>query len=184
MSEKRWMFKGTKSTWQYFSSDGSLQPFFFSEQPIGSYFLSHSQEKSVVRLKVFFLRVCLHFQQLHFPHFARQLGYFWVNTCETAGKSKDMCKCVYLKRVFIQIYFWILFTGSEELWLFLIHTHASHPKLFKKKNENMGPEFSCCHFPLLCNQNFHVIFHTSHLPPSRCCCNIRHQSVTSFTELL
>lgn len=39
------------------------------------------------------------------------------------------CKCVYLKRVFIQIYFPILFTGSEELWLFPSHTCISSDSL-------------------------------------------------------
>lgn len=38
----------------------------------------------------------------------------------TRGKCKDMYVFI-LMRVFIQIYFWILFTRSEELWLFPLH---------------------------------------------------------------
>lgn len=50
--------------------------------------------------------------------------------------------CVYvftLKRVFIRIYFWILFTRSEELWLFPLHMNLIWGQ--KKKHSNTGPEF-------------------------------------------
>lgn len=145
----------------------------FSEQPIGSYFYLTPRKRASSASKYFFSESARSLSTAAFSAFCPTTRIFLVDTCETADKSKDMCKCVYLKRVFIQIYFRILFTGSEELWLFLIHTHASHPKLFKKKKKlKHGTRIFLAVTFFLCDQNFNVIFHTSHLPPSRCCCDI------------
>lgn len=158
----------------------------FSEQPIGSYFYLTPRKRASSASKYFFFSESARsLSTAAFSAFCPTTRIFLVDTCETAGKSKDMCKCVYLKRVFIQIYFRILFTGSEELWLFLIQTHASHPKLFKKKKKTKTRDQNFLavtfFFAIIILMWFStlLIFHhhdaaaTSH-----------HQSVTLFTELL
>lgn len=155
--------------------------FFFQNNPLDHIFYLTPRKRALSALKYFFWE-CVHFQQLHFPYFARQLGYFWSILVKPQAKAKT-CKCVYLKRVFIQIYFWILFTGSEELIVSHTYTYISSEAV-QKKNENMGPEFSCCDFfffaiRILMWFSTLLIFHHHNAAATS-----RHQSVTSFTELL
>lgn len=181
------MLKETKS-WERSNIFFQMAHFsLFSEQPIGSYFYLTPRKRASSASKYFFSESARSLSTAAFSAFCPTTRIFLVDTCETADKSKDMCKCVYLKRVFIQIYFRILFTSSEELWLFLIHTHASHPKLFKKKKKNLkhgtriflAVTFFFVAIRILMWFSTLLIFHHHDAAATS-----RHQSVTLFTELL
>lgn len=96
----------------------------------------------------------------------------------------ETCKCVYLKRVFIQDIFPNTF---YRLWRVVIvsHTHAPHPNLFKK-TQSRKRVFSCCHFFSSLLSKFHVVFPTLLLilHHHNAAATSRRQSVTLLTELL
>lgn len=61
-----------------------------------------------------------HHRSLWEPCLTMLIFLVYISEPEASAKI-----CVYvfiLMRVFIQIYFWVLFTRSEELWLFPLHT--------------------------------------------------------------
>ena len=61
---------------------------------------------------------------------------FLVYISEPEASAKICVYVFILMRVFIQIYFWILFTRSEELWLFPLNTHESHHEDYLKTENN------------------------------------------------
>lgn len=144
--------------------------------------LSHSQEKKHHKEYLFFLRVHIQFQQLHLRN-TWQRWYFW----SIFARAKT-CKCVYFEQ---SIYTDIFPNTFYRLWRvgIVFHTHASHPRMLKNNNnQNMGPEFSCCHFffsLFVQNQNLRSDFSTLLILHHHCAAaTSRHQSVTLFTELL
>lgn len=76
---------------------------------------------------------------------------FLVYNIREPEASAKICVYVFiLMRVFIQIYFWILFTRSEELWLFPLHTSEDLKK--KKKFKHGTRIYLLSHRNLFRNQ--------------------------------